>query len=141
MIAETKIDVSDLIGIPFLRGGRGPDAFDCFGLVREVQRRRGIELPDAPSPQSMELQAAMVERIASHWTEPLDQVEPYCVVVFNSRRFGWHCGVVLENCRQFVHVAEFTKTSKIDLLDEWPWSHWIHGSYKCKNNCSGPSGP
>ena len=36
------IDVTDLVGKPFLHCGRGPDAYDCFGLVLEVLRRVGI---------------------------------------------------------------------------------------------------
>ena len=37
------IDVTDLVGKPFLHCGRGPDAYDCFGLVLEVLRRVGID--------------------------------------------------------------------------------------------------
>lgn len=40
------IDVSDLIGIPYKEHGRGVDGYDCYGLVMEVERRIGVELPD-----------------------------------------------------------------------------------------------
>lgn len=34
------------IGAPFLDGGRGPDSYDCWGLVREVYARMlGVDLP------------------------------------------------------------------------------------------------
>lgn len=43
-------DLNDLIGRPFVRGGRGPDGFDCWGLVLEVRRRLRLPLPpDYPS--------------------------------------------------------------------------------------------
>lgn len=34
------------VGVPFVDGGRGPDGYDCWGLVREVYARElGIMLP------------------------------------------------------------------------------------------------
>lgn len=40
------VDVSDLLGKKYSDHGRGPDTFDCYGLVIEVQRRYGNELKD-----------------------------------------------------------------------------------------------
>ena len=37
---------SDLIGVPFAYGGRGPDTYDCYGLVMELHRRQGLIIPD-----------------------------------------------------------------------------------------------
>lgn len=38
-----------LIGKPWVRGGRGPDVFDCWGLLVYVYRNAmGIHLPDYP---------------------------------------------------------------------------------------------
>lgn len=41
------IDVSDLIGLPYVENGRGPDGFDCYGLAIEVEKRLGRTLRDA----------------------------------------------------------------------------------------------
>ena len=38
--------VDDLLGKPYEEHGRGPDAYDCYGLVIEVERRLGKALPD-----------------------------------------------------------------------------------------------
>jgi len=39
----------DLIGRPWRAGGRGPNAFDCWGLVRYCWRDRfGIQVPEIP---------------------------------------------------------------------------------------------
>lgn len=39
--------VNDLVGRKYALGGRGPDAFDCWGLLMHVFRdQRGIDLPD-----------------------------------------------------------------------------------------------
>ena len=38
---------ADLIGKPYQAGARGPDAFDCLGLVRHYfQARHGVDLPE-----------------------------------------------------------------------------------------------
>ena len=37
---------ADLIGLPWEVGAQGPDAYNCFGLVREAVRRAlGVEMP------------------------------------------------------------------------------------------------
>jgi len=36
----------DLIGKPYKENGRGPDGYDCYGLVLTVCHRLGIDLPD-----------------------------------------------------------------------------------------------
>jgi cell wall-associated NlpC family hydrolase len=46
MITVIIPSVQDLIGIPFEAGGRGPVTYDCWGLVREVRRRFGLETPE-----------------------------------------------------------------------------------------------
>ena len=39
----------DLIGRPWVAGGRGPHAFDCWGLARWCWRERfRIEVPEIP---------------------------------------------------------------------------------------------
>ena len=41
------IDVSDLIGVPFVNHGRDiHDGLDCYGLVMEVFRRYGKHIPE-----------------------------------------------------------------------------------------------
>lgn len=37
---------SDLVGKPFAKMGRGPDQYDCWGVVIEVARRVGKTVPD-----------------------------------------------------------------------------------------------
>jgi cell wall-associated NlpC family hydrolase len=46
MIADKKHWVFDYFGKPWGNGAQGPDAFDCWALVRTVQRDRfGLVLP------------------------------------------------------------------------------------------------
>jgi cell wall-associated NlpC family hydrolase len=44
-------EFDDLIGKGFRYGGRGPDEFDCYGLVMECFKRLGVKLPDYLSPE------------------------------------------------------------------------------------------
>lgn len=41
------IDVSDLIGVPYLDNGRTLKGLDCYGLAIEVEKRLGKTLQDA----------------------------------------------------------------------------------------------
>jgi cell wall-associated NlpC family hydrolase len=48
---KSPITYVDLIGTPFRRGARGPDEFDCYGLVKFlIERATGREVPDYQSP-------------------------------------------------------------------------------------------
>ena len=40
------LDINDLLGKPYKVHGRGPDSYDCYGLVIEVERRLGRIIPD-----------------------------------------------------------------------------------------------
>jgi cell wall-associated NlpC family hydrolase len=40
------LDINDLLGKPYKVHGRDPDGYDCYGLVIEVERRLGRNLPD-----------------------------------------------------------------------------------------------
>lgn len=44
--ADTLLDINDLLGKPYKAHGRGPNDYDCYGLVIEVEKRLGRELPD-----------------------------------------------------------------------------------------------
>jgi cell wall-associated NlpC family hydrolase len=46
----TNDDANQYIGRPWADGARGPDSFDCWGLLRWVQLCHfGLTLPDLPS--------------------------------------------------------------------------------------------
>lgn len=40
------IDINDLLGKPYKAHARGPKEYDCYGLVIEVEKRLGHEMPD-----------------------------------------------------------------------------------------------
>lgn len=65
---SVSIDYKDLIGVPFKYGGRGPDYFDCYGLLGEmVWRNQGLRIPEVTSPEILEEIAAAVDGQRSRW--------------------------------------------------------------------------
>lgn len=44
------MNISDLVGIPYVAGGRGLDGADCWGTARLYYQRIGIDLPSYDGP-------------------------------------------------------------------------------------------
>jgi cell wall-associated NlpC family hydrolase len=88
----------ELIGRPYRAGGQGPDAFDCWGLVRWVMEHRfGRELPAIPVDAS-DVRAVLTafrrhpER--RNWSLVTTRAEGDCVLIRQSRH-PIHVGVWL----------------------------------------------
>ena len=124
--------LSDLIGKPFRFGGRGPLEYDCYGLCIEVYRRKGIALPDYGSA----IQPHLISRMITAAVDPdllvfnrLKVAEPFCLVTFTIKPpYTSHIGVVLDNCRDFIHVQQGVKVC-IEQLDSILWERRITGFY------------
>lgn len=105
MVPNTLPDYEDLLGLPFERGARGPDEYDCYGLIIELHRRLGIELPDFESPGSVEEIAQIVDReTVERWKRvPLRTIGS--VLTFRVEGIGAHVGMLIERDR-FIHAVE-----------------------------------
>jgi cell wall-associated NlpC family hydrolase len=122
---------TDLLGVPFVDGRRGPDGYDCWGLVREVFRRYGVELPDyklccRDSEGFNGLYAAELSR----WTrrEAPDIPIPAVVAIrFNHPVFVNHVGVYIGDSK-FLHTREKTGVV-IERTDAPYWRRIIEGFY------------
>ena len=91
--------VADLVGRPFFDGGRGPGAFDCWGLCMEAFRRFGYELPEYPigAFETEAIHAQIIED-RQKWQEMAFPVRPCLVLMrFGSADLVNHCGVYLGN--------------------------------------------
>jgi Cell wall-associated hydrolases (invasion-associated proteins) len=120
------INISDLIGKPFANGGRGPEVFDCYGLVRETYHRLGIELPE------LFIDCFDIEKINNEYQLQskhlirLDKPELYCIVAMrNSSPFVNHFGVYLGN-HEFIHALDGSGTC-ITSTDHIYWKRTIAG--------------
>jgi cell wall-associated NlpC family hydrolase len=122
MLAPATSEISELIGTPFAYGGRGPDQFDCYGLVKHLYERRGARLPDYRSPSDQNRIGALMAGALTLW-EPCDRV-PGAVVVFRIMGRVSHCGIVVDDDR-FIHTWEGSGGVCIERLSEW--EKRVHG--------------
>jgi len=59
-------EINCYVGLPYLAGGRGPEAFDCWGLLVHLQREHfGREFPDLQMGDAAASFAAYERRRAS----------------------------------------------------------------------------
>ena len=126
-------EYSHLIGIPYKDNGRDKKGVDCYGLVMQVYRILGIELPDynsVPEPEPR-LINEIIKNNEYDWIK-LEKYEIPCVVTFwmTNSDFTSHIGVVIEEDR-FIH-ARGTSVC-IERLSSPVWGKRIKGFYRWKN--------
>ena len=124
---------NDLIGIPFVDGGRDiKTGFDCYGLVMEIYRRNGINLPEyyAPALDSEAVSTQIETATQLPIWERSDRSEPPLLAVmaihFNSPLCN-HTGVYIGNGK-FIHTREKIGVC-IDSIHSPAWRHRIDGYY------------
>jgi hypothetical protein len=87
-----------LIGKPWVAGGRGPDTFDCWGLLVHVYRELlGIELPayTCMDVQNKLMVAKTIVCVFSEWGV-LPTPKHLCAVGISANRKLHHLGVWLD---------------------------------------------
>lgn len=103
----------DLLGKTYKNGGRGPDAFDCSGLVYYIFKRAGVTLPATAEDQG---------RIGIEVKR--EAILPGDLVVFKIKR-DFHVGIML-NEQVFVHASR-SKGVAIDNLSLPYWTKSLLG--------------
>ncbi len=125
----------DLIGVPFVHGGRSRDGLDCYGVVLELFKRRGIALPDpfacvAKEWATQETATDPLAWMADHlrWSLRTDTPTIGCAVVFSKGgRVADHVGVMV-SADQFIHALEPVGVV-INRIHRQPWCEWLIGFY------------
>ena len=120
---------TDLIGTPFLFGGRGPDFFDCYGLVMECSRRNGVVVPDFGFSSDQALISAMMGSTMPQWQET--PCGPGAVVLLRVGRYVSHVGYMIDN-DQMIHTWDASGGVLIERIDVW--KQRIVGFYKYVGN-------
>jgi cell wall-associated NlpC family hydrolase len=122
-----KVDYLDLIGAPFAYGGRGPDAFDCYGLVRELYRRHfGVTLPDYTTPENGN--GAKISALMACQMNLWQEVTPQPGAVLLMRIAGnSHCAFQLDPL-YLIHAWDGSKSVVVERIDTW--RHRIQGYYR-----------
>lgn len=107
---------ADLIGKPFELGGRGPNSYDCYGLMMELGRRIGLQFPDYRSPDTLSKASGYIEAQRPLWTPCAPG--PGAVVAIRVMGAVAHVGMVLPFDRM-IHVWERSGGVCIERLASW----------------------
>jgi cell wall-associated NlpC family hydrolase len=98
------MNVNDFVGLPYRAGARGPDAFDCYGIIAEVYlKMRGIVLPDfyqrgpGAGAASSAIAASLSCEVGEGRARLTDDVRDFDIAVVRSPASPHHVGVVIEN--------------------------------------------
>lgn len=132
------IDYLDLIGVQFAYGGRGPDTYDCYGLVMECERRNtGRELPDYRSPKVLQDIANLVAGEKYRWSQvakkegetpiPFSAMQPGRVLEIRVKGLACHVGFI-HRPRKFLHTWEGTGGVTEEQIEIW--RRYILGVYE-----------
>lgn len=89
------------IGLPWQSGAQGPDAYDCWNLVRHIYlARRGINLPlfdiDATSLLSIRRAFKNTNEYGNWYAVPVDQLQELDVVLMSHALHPHHVGIWLD---------------------------------------------
>jgi peptidoglycan DL-endopeptidase CwlO len=103
----------DLLGKTYKNGGRGPDVFDCSGLVYYAYRKVGVTLPVTAEEQG---------RVGVGVSR--ESILPGDLVIFRIKR-DYHVGIVL-NEREFIHASK-SRGVAIDDLSLPYWTRSLQG--------------
>ena len=121
---------ADLIGVPFEYGGRGPEAYDCYGLVKKLHHDDGIILPDYKSPTEGASITALMMSETRLWEEC--PIAPGRTLLFRVPG-NLHVGYLISSDR-FIHTWERSGGVTIERFSDW--KSRLMGCYKYvgKNN-------
>jgi len=125
----------DLIGKPWKFGGRGPNYYDCWGLVMEVCRRLAMELPDfAAGCPYVQVEIDKKRRSFEDRFVPVHDPMPGDIVAFRfpMPMYVGHIGVIIED-PYFMHTREATNVVT-ERIDSPIWRKKIYGVYRFADN-------
>jgi len=129
------LDVADLIGIPFVSRGRDPKAgLDCWGLVMEVGRRMGKDIPDFYVDAHDTRQIGIIKDFVEKDWIKTDRPEAGAIIGMRLDRgcmphITQHFGICVDKIR-FIHTMEHTG-SIISRIDHRFFKQIITGYYTC----------
>jgi cell wall-associated NlpC family hydrolase len=132
----------DLIGIPFIDGGRDPKVgLDCWGMAMHAAGRFGYRLPDftVACLDALKIGSTVAVEIRSGRWQKLDEPIPGCIVIMSIDPEAFdivnHLGVYIGN-GDFVHTL-LKMQSFVSSIHGPYWKNKIRGYYRWNQiNCS-----
>lgn len=129
------IEVQDLLGVPFVDGGRDKQGMDCWGLFIEVMKRFGYEVPDYKvSCFDAEGIGGTYQAEIGSWQEVGSAAPGLAVAMAIHEKapdMVQHFGVVLEP-KRFIHTLEKTGVIITKISDPF-FNRKIKGFYRWTN--------
>lgn len=127
----TTFKWEDLIGIPFVEGGRSLSGVDCVGLVYLCYRRQGKEVSDFTDYRRIWQHRALYKMgNAPDQFSRIDTPSVGSIVAFavhNRERAIDHIGILVSP-HHFIHALESVGVSRGDL-SRAPWNSYVVGYY------------
>lgn len=114
---------ADLIGRPYADGARGPDAFDCWGLVHfAFSRELGIDLPDHAGVHPKEIREVSTRMApaanAATWS-PVEAPRAFDVALMSHAvhsKLPTHIGIMV-SASKVLHIWRATDACVMELGD------------------------
>jgi len=97
---------TSLVGSPYRFGGRGPNAFDCSGLVYYSYQAAGVEVPRTSAQQ-----------FSASTPIGIDEARPGDLLFFHYSRKVSHVGIYLGD-QQFVHAPSTGGRVSVESLQQ-----------------------
>jgi cell wall-associated NlpC family hydrolase len=109
----------DLIGIPFVDGGRDKNGYDCFGLVLELLERQGYDIQDydISAFDLISINGELTKQ-QEKWTK-LDNPITGCVILLANgcTADANHIGIVIDDYN-FIHSYAYSGVC-ISKIKRW----------------------
>jgi cell wall-associated NlpC family hydrolase len=101
------VQYSDLLGTPFVRHGRSKEGIDCLGIVLEMYRRAGIDLPDPVDtlPEEALSDHGVISDAMGEWEDVVGGYRELDVIVFRDSTGKIHVGVLV-SLAKMIHATE-----------------------------------
>lgn len=124
---DLDVILSEFLGKPYAKKGRGPDGYDCYGLVRAFMARLAVDLPEIGAVNPHEA-GKVYERQQEGYIR-LEWPRPWSLVTFcKERDLDAHIGVVLPNDNLFLHCPGRAAGKVIaEPLSRKPWRDSVDG--------------
>lgn len=94
--------IAQYIGKPYLLGARGPEYFDCYGLVKDIfKTQKGIVLPDWHVTNDnlgeavREISKHVSDSVFHEYAKPIIDPQDFDIAILKRRRDAYHLGVYI----------------------------------------------
>jgi cell wall-associated NlpC family hydrolase len=116
------INLNDYIGKPYVLGARGPDAFDCWGLVCAIyEAQLGVTLPDWHRKENTSDAKTITkfrdDSVSTGVVTEILKPEPFSIALLDRGKMAHHAGVFYLG--GVIHCDNSIRGSRFDRLTDF----------------------